>query len=298
MNISKEIVEDCFKNIDLIIQNEGKLQLQNDNITRNINLKKRMVKILLKKNNNTNTKNGTIRSKLVDDYDEAYNILYTVRKSENKKEAESQLKEYIGDQYEYADHYFTKYNELSEEEQQNNKYNNFIKTAIEIKFPDEVDYNVNDYDDDEPSSREIITNAREKVMPKELKESKPPSSLLTRTKKMVYNLMPKFSQKNAKKNLATEVEVKPPTSSKNAKKESPPKQSTKISNDNDDSDDDSDDGISPDPDLEQLATREQLATGGKKRRTRRNKKSKKARKSKKAKKSKKARKSKRRQHKK
>ena len=40
MNISKEIVEDCFKNIDLIIQNEGKLQLQNDNITRNINLKK------------------------------------------------------------------------------------------------------------------------------------------------------------------------------------------------------------------------------------------------------------------
>ena len=143
MNISKEKIDKCLKKINIIIQNEGKINEETKNSITNGNLKlKNIIKTVL-----INYNRNTMYAKLFDDYDEAYDILYTIGKSENKKEAESQLKEYIGDQYEYADHYFTKYNELSEEEQQNNKYNNFIKTAIEIKFPVEVDYNVNDYDD-------------------------------------------------------------------------------------------------------------------------------------------------------
>lgn len=178
MNISKEKINDYSIFIDKIIEFEEKLKnIKGDKKTigeKKINKNIQDLKKELKKPFNK-VKGIEVEGHLEDnDYDVAYDILYTVRKSENKEEAELQLKEYIGDQYEYADHYFTKYNKLSEEEQQNNKYNNFIKTAIEIKFPDGVDYNVNDVDyDNKPSSRAIITNATEKVMPKELKELKP-----------------------------------------------------------------------------------------------------------------------------
>lgn len=87
----KDKINDCFKSIDKVI-----------------NFEKGIIGVL---------KKGISEKKLEqDEYDELYKILYTLKKSKNKNEANQQLKNYIDD-----------------------KKRDFIDVAIEIRFPSDED---------------------------------------------------------------------------------------------------------------------------------------------------------------